>query len=88
MGDEPEPVEKPPPCSQTITGRFRLSPPPCVKTFSTRQSSLAAGRVAGGGPLRRLCGELGPYASASRVPAHGVGFVGGMKRFFPLVVPP
>ena len=40
---EPDPVEKPPPCSHTMTGRLRPSPSAGVNTFSTRQSSLSAG---------------------------------------------
>ena len=35
-----EPLANPPPCSQTITGRFPLSPR--VQTLTTRQSSLMA----------------------------------------------
>src|SRR5262245_134723 len=36
--EEPEPAEKPPPCSQTRTGRFAPSSAG-VQTLSTRQSS-------------------------------------------------
>src|SRR6267378_728542 len=94
MGEDPDPVAKPPPCSQTITGRLRPAPSPGVKTFRTRQSSSSlprpwpevdpcAGRAPG-----LVCGALGPYANASRTPVHGAGLVGSMNRFFPLVGPP
>src|SRR5882762_805277 len=94
MGEDPDPVAKPPPCSQTITGRLRTASAAGVKTFRTRQSSSSlprpwpdvdgcAGRAPG-----FLWGALGPYASASRRPVQGAGLVGGMKRCFPLVGPP
>src|SRR5712671_1224723 len=38
--------------------------------------------------LELVCGAFGPNASASRVPVHGAGFTGGMKRFPPLVDAP
>ena len=67
-GDEPEPVTKPPPWHQNITGRLRLSWTAGVHTFSTRQSSLSAGRPAAATAMaeaaRRapgsLCGALEP----------------------------
>src|SRR5215471_690720 len=81
MAPEPDPLENPPPCSHTNTGRF---PPPRdgVQTFSTRQSSLCAG------PLRPVCGAVGPYSSASRTPVHLAGLTGGMNRFAPDVLAP
>src|SRR5258706_8351617 len=38
--------------------------------------------------LELVCGAFGPNASASRVPVHGAGFTGGMKRFVPPVDAP
>src|SRR5439155_26683572 len=67
---------------------------PGVHTFSTRQSSLdgfdarfcmiwISGVLNPGS-----CGHDGPSSNASRVPAHGAGFVGGMNRFAPAVEAP
>src|SRR5262245_53983282 len=90
MRPEPEPLENPPPCSQTITGRLRPSFKPGVKTFRTRHSSLCcAGDPAAVVPeLSLVCGAVGPNASASRVPVHGDGLTGGLKRLRPLVGAP
>ncbi len=85
IASEPEPVENPPPCSHTITGRLLLLLNSGVNTFSTRQSSLCSGVP--GVPFV-ICGAVGPYARASRTPFHCTGLVGGMKRFLAAVVPP
>src|SRR5438093_2509587 len=95
-GDDPEPVAKPPPWHQNITGRFRPSFTAGVQTLRTRQSSPSAGRPsvatasrAGAGGVSGLpCGALGPYARASRTPVHRAGSTGGMNRFLPAVVAP
>src|SRR5258708_25964200 len=101
MGDDPDPVAKPPPWHQTITGRLR--PPPLtgptagVQTLSTRQSSPSTGRLfpetesASADPrgtVGSLCGALCPYSSASRTPVHRAGSAGAMKRFAPVVLAP
>ena len=88
MRPEPDPVEKPPPCSHTMTGRFAPLPSAGVNTFSTRQSSLSAGAPVPVAAALTVWGAVEPNASASRVPVHGAGLVGGMKRFLPDVVPP
>src|SRR5271165_1229314 len=89
QGEDPEPVLNPPPWIQNITGRFALSSPG-VQTFRIRQSSLCGS----GRPAYRLgylagarttgvpfpCGVCGPYARASRTPAHGLAGLGGMNR--------
>src|SRR6266545_6215585 len=95
-GEEPEPLLKPPPWHQNITGRLRPSLIAGVQMFSTRQSSLSLGRPAAAtaiGDTDRfapgcICGALGPYAIASRTPAHFAGATGGMKRFLPAVLAP
>src|SRR5579863_4688452 len=78
-GEEPDPLENPPPWHQNITGRLRPSLIPGVQTFNTRQSSPSAGRfepetvnppAAGAGAAGSRCGALWPYASASRTPVH------------------
>ena len=71
-----------------MTGRLRPLPSAGVKTFSTRQSSLSVRPPPRVPPAPVVCGAVGPYASASRVPVHGDGLTGGMKRFFPAVVAP
>ena len=86
-GREADPVEKPPPCSHTMTGRLRPSPSAGVNTFSTRQSSPSAG-PSGREAAPTVCGAVGPQARASRMPVHAAGLVGGMNRFVPAVVPP
>src|SRR5260370_33538898 len=85
IASEPEPVENPPPCSHTITGRLLLLLNSGVNTFSTRQSSLCSGVP--GVPFV-ICGAGGPYARASRTPCHCTGLVGGMKRFLTPSGPP
>src|SRR6516162_10838683 len=96
-GEEPDPVVKPPPWHQNITGRLRLSLSAGVHTFSTRQSSPSAGSfspatvsapAAGGGAAGSRCGALGPYSSASRTPVHRTGSVGGMNRWLPVLLAP
>ena len=96
IGDEPEPVAKPPPWHHTITGRLRLSPSAGVHTFKTRQSSFswrmpapatARSDVFGAVPGSR-CGALGPYASESRTPVHLAGSTGGRNRLRPAVLAP
>src|SRR3984957_19089116 len=100
-GDDPEPVAKPPPWHQNITGRFGplLAPGPAagVQTLSTRQSSPWAGRFwpeidkpfGGLGTVAgSLCGALCPYARASRTPVHFAGSTGPIKRFAPVVFAP
>src|ERR1700719_2006795 len=88
IGPEPDPDEKPPPCSHTMTGRLRGPPTAGVDTFNTRQSSLSGRDPERPAPAATVCGAVGPYASASRVSVHGTGLVGGMKRFLLAVVPP
>src|SRR5216683_3742813 len=100
-GDDPEPVAKPPPWHQSITGRLRpLSPAGAtagVQTLRTRQSSPSAGRFSpeivrapagGGGAAGSRCGALYPYAKASRTPLQSAGSAGGIKRFGPAVLAP
>ena len=60
MGPDPEPVEKPPPWSQTITGRFVPPLRAGVNTFSTRQSSLSIGEPGRAFPPAAVCGAVGP----------------------------
>src|SRR5205823_5373626 len=96
IGEDPDPVAKPPPWHHTITGRLRPSSRAGVQTLSTRQSSLSCGSpapaTARSDALRRapgsLCGALGPYSSASRTPVHFATGAGGMKRFRPAVFAP
>src|ERR1700722_5156204 len=90
-GVDPQPIAKPPPCSQTMTGLFAESAAG-VHTFRTRQSSLTLSaegsasniwpkRVEGSGrSALRSCGQIGPKASASRVPAHASALRDGQKR--------
>src|SRR5579862_9047609 len=91
-GDDPDPLENPPPWHQNITGRLRLSLSAGVQTFRTRQSSPSGGRFepetvnapgAGGGAAGSRCGALWPYSSASRTLVHAAGSAGGINRFDP-----
>src|ERR1700686_2240811 len=100
-GDDPEPVAKPPPWHQNITGRFGpllpLEPTAGVQTLSTRQSSPSAGSFSPeilrapavrGGAAGSRCGALCPYSRASRTPVQLAGSTGAMKRFGPVVLAP
>src|SRR5438105_1737066 len=81
---------------RNMTGRFRPSFNAGVQMFTTRQSSPGAPSM----PLTRsriivnsaappgTWGAFDPHDVASRTPAHGAGLVGGMNRFFPVVLPP
>src|SRR5262249_20767795 len=102
MALEPEPLAKPPPCSQNMTGRFPPSPRPRDQTFRTRQSSLvgptppapgfamlAFDEARGAGVARPSpCGALGPYETAARMAVRAGGLPGAMKRFLPAVDAP
>src|SRR3984885_6789824 len=91
----PDPVVYPPPCSQTITGRF-VSPlllARGVQTLSTRQSSPigSAGHIGssafGTKPKNSesRCGERWPRSKQSFTPVHFSRFAGGINRFAPAV---
>src|ERR1700722_2136250 len=91
----PDPVVYPPPCSQTITGRFvfPLLLALGVQTLSTRQSSPigSAGHIGssafGTKPKKSesRCGERCPRSKQSFTPVHFSRFAGGIKRFAPAV---
>src|SRR5260370_38205991 len=82
---EPEPVENPPPCSHTITGRLLLLLNSGVNQFSTRQSSLYSGVP--GVPFV-ICRPVCPYPRAFRLPFHFRVLVGGMTVFLSAVLSP
>ncbi len=67
------PVVNPPPWIHTITGRFASSHAG-VHTLRVRQSSLWPSGVlpAIASNAEGFCGAIGPNASASRTPVHGV----------------
>ena len=68
-GEEPEPVAKPPPWHQNITGRLRaVLDRGCPDVQDEAVFALARAECGA------ICGALGPYSSASRTPVHVAGF--------------
>src|ERR1700693_581375 len=92
MVKPPEPVEYPPPCSQTITGRLWPVPRLGVQTFNTRQSSPIGtlSSTAATSAIRPdgFCGAWCPNSRVSRTLVQGCGFDGGMNLAAPVVEAP
>lgn len=74
-------MEKPPPCSHTITGRLPWSLMSGVQMFRFWQ--LLSVPVSSDGaepPNMAPCGDVGPYAFASKTPSHGSTSCAGLNR--------